>query len=232
MKVIYDHTHGFGKMRDQAYIYAPVGAIVEESEHNKALQDGWCPLTKELWFQTRSTRIDIKAYKPDKKLIKKAKNIKFFFDVSLNDAKKKIFKEIFQKYIEHKNFKSQDYSLEDIINSSNGHVYYSYNNKIIGFCFFKLLAGNIFAVEFAWDYENPQLSLGKLNIHFLAYYAKMKKYNYLYLSSGYESCSIYKSDYEGFQWWTGLAWNSNKDYYRRLCNSDDRVKIEFDWQNI
>lgn len=219
-------------MRDQAYIYAPVGALVEESEYSEALSSGWCPLTKQLWFQTRSTRINIKEYKPDKDLLKKTNGIKYFFDISLNENKRKIFNEIFDKYINYKNFKSQDYSLQDIINTSNGHVYYSENNKVIGFCFFKLLANNIFAVEFAWDYENPRLSLGKLNIHFLCNYAKMKKYDYVYLSSGYESCSIYKSDYFGFEWWTGLKWNKDVEHYKRLCYSDDRVKIEFDWENI
>ena len=232
MKIIYDHTHGFGKMRDQVYIYAPTGALVEQAEYKEALETGWCPLLSNLWFQTRSTRIDIKKYTPDKDLLKKAKQVKPFYGVNLDDSKKKIFFEIFQKYIQYKNFKSQDYSLDDIINTSNGYVYYAHDNKIIGFCFFKILANNIFAVEFAWDYENPKLSLGKLNIHFLAYFAKMKKYDCVYLSSGYESCSIYKSDYEGFQWWTGLKWTEDVEHFKRLCYSDDKVKIEFDWENI
>jgi arginyl-tRNA--protein-N-Asp/Glu arginylyltransferase len=232
MKIIYDHTHGFGKMRDQSYIYAPVGALVEEKEYNEALETGWCPLTKNLWFQTRSTRISIKDYLPKKDLINKSKKVRSFFGISLDDQRKKIFQEIFDKYINHKKFKSQDYSLQDIINTSNGHVYYAERNKVIGFCFFKLLENNIFAVEFAWDYENPKLSLGKLNIHFLCNYAKMKKYNNVYMSSGYESCSIYKSDYQGFEWWTGLKWSKDVEHYRRLCYSDDKVKIEFNWENL
>ena len=230
MKIIYDHTHGFGKMRDQAYIYAPVGALVEEKEYKEALETGWCPLTKELWFQTRSTRINIADYKPKKQLIKDSKKIKSFFGINLDNSRKDIFKEIFDRYIKYKKFKSQDYSLDDIINTSNGHVYYAESNKVIGFCFFKLLANNIFAVEFAWDYEKPKLSLGKLNIHFLCNYAKMKKYNFVYMSSGYETCSIYKSHYEGFEWWTGLKWSKDAEHYQRLCNNDDRVILDFDWQ--
>ena len=99
MKIIYDHTHGFGKMRDQVYIYAPTGALVEQAEYKEALETGWCPLLSNLWFQTRSTRIDIKKYTPDKELLKKAKQVKPFYGVNLDDSKKKIFFEIFQKYI-------------------------------------------------------------------------------------------------------------------------------------
>jgi len=232
MKIIYDHTHGFGKMRDQSYIYVPIGAIVGEEEYSQAIEGGWCPLVNNLWFQTRSTRINIKNYLPNKKLLSKSKKIKVYFDISLTENKKKIFGEIYNKYIKYKNFKSQDYTLEDIIKTSNGHVYYTYDGKIIGFCFFKLLANNIFAVEFAWDYEDSKLSLGRLNIHYLCSYAKLKKYDFVYLSSGYESCSIYKSYYDGFEWWTGMRWSADVEHYRRLCYSDDRVKIQFDWENI
>jgi hypothetical protein len=54
----------------------------------------------------------------------------------------------------------------------------------------------------------------------------------VYMSSGYESCSIYKSDYQGFEWWTGLKWSKDVEHYRRLCYSDDKVKIEFNWENL
>jgi hypothetical protein len=232
MKIIYDHTHGFGKMRHQAYVYMPIGAFVEDNEYETALESGWCPLQGSLWFQTRSTRINAKKYIPHKKILKQSKKIKFFFDIRLNDLKKQKFKEIYEKYIEYKKFSNFDLSLQDIINNSNGHLYYTHQNEIIGFCFFKILQNNMFAVEFAWDYKNPRLYLGKLNIHYLCTYAKMKGYKNLYLSSGYESCSIYKSDYEGFEWWTGMKWSNDTDYYRRLCMRDDNTKIDFDWENL
>ena len=232
MQIIYDHTHGFGKMRNQVYIYVPIGALVKENEHRQALETGWCPLDKNLWFQTRSTRINVCRYNPDKKLIKKANKIKYFFDISINDYKKQKFLEIYKKYLTYKNFHNSDLTFEDIIKNSNGHLYYVYESNIIGFCFFKVLANSIFAVEFAWDYENKSISLGKLNIHFLCMYAKMKKYDNVYLSSGYESCSLYKSDYSGFQWWTGITWSDDVEHYHRLCYSDDEVKIKFNWETL
>lgn len=231
MRIIFDHTHGFGKMSNQSYIYAPIGAFIEQDEVKGALESGWCPLINNVWFQTRSTRIKIEEYQTEKNILKLTKNIKFYFEANFSDHKKQIFQKIYEKYITYKNF-NNDYTLDDIIKNSNAHLYYTYNNKIIGFCFFKILADNMFAVEFAWDYENPKLSLGKLNIHYLCMYAKMRKYENLYMSSGYENCSIYKSNYKGFEWWTGMVWSKDVDHYRRLCYSDDRVNIQFDWQNI
>lgn len=232
MKIIIDHTHGFGKMRDQAYVYAPVGAYVQQNEQQQALENGWCPLDSNLWFQTRSTRIDISKYIPNKKLLKQSKDVKAFFDISVNEHKKQVFYSIYQKYVSYKKFGSVDFSFYDIVNYSNGHVYYTYNNKIVGFCFFKIIGQNLFAVEFAWDYDNPKLGLGKYNVHSLCNYAKMRRYKYLYLSSGYESCSIYKSSFKGFEWWTGLEWKDDVEHFKKLCYSDDSVQIKFDWEKL
>lgn len=232
MKIFVDHTHGFGKMRDQAYIYAPIGAVVNADEQEYALENGWCPLEKNIWFQTRSTRIDIAQYKPDNKTLKKASKVKAYYDIGIQEYKKTIFEEIYKKYISHKKFGNVDFSFYDIVRYSNGHAYYTYNNKIVGFCFFKIIGKNLFAIEFAWDYVNPELGLGKTNIHSLCNYAKMRRYKYLYLSSGYESCSIYKSTFKGFEWWTGLEWKNDVEHFKKLCYSDDTVQIKFDWEKL
>jgi hypothetical protein len=53
MRIIFDHTHGFGKMANQSFIYAPAGAVVEKEEEVEALENGWFPMVGKLWFQTR-----------------------------------------------------------------------------------------------------------------------------------------------------------------------------------
>jgi arginyl-tRNA--protein-N-Asp/Glu arginylyltransferase len=49
-------------------------------------------------------------------------------------------------------------------------------------------------------------------------------YNKYYLSYAYENSSIYKSKYDGFEFWTGREWLDDKTIYKNLCNNDERIK--------
>ena len=223
MKLIFDHAVGFGKMRDQVIFYSPVGALVEPSEQLFALENGWFPVNDVLWFQSRSTRINLGEYETHKSILDLAAQVKFYPDVNMTPEKRERLKEIYSKYIAYKGFKRNDYSIDDILVNSHGHIYYTYQNKIIAFMFFKIIKNNFLAIEFGWDYENPKLSLGKVNIHYASVLAKFKKCKYIYMSAGYESSSAYKANYKGFEWWTGMKWSKDVDKYKELCYSDDQV---------
>ena len=51
---------------------------------------------------------------------------------------------------------------------------------------------------------------------------------YVYLGGGYENMCIYKSMYQGFEWWTGSEWSKDKEAYKILCNSDTNTKDIYD----
>lgn len=222
MRLVFDHTRGFGKMTEQVVFYSPYGAIFEKHEYNKALEEGWFPVDNTIWYQSRSTRINVNDYTPSRTTKKLAKKISFFPDVSLNEYKKDRFREIYKKYREKKKFVS-DYSIDDMITNSHGQIIYAYENNIIGFMFFKTIGKNFLAVEFAWDYEKPNLSLGSVNIFYAHRLAKFKKCDYIYMGAGYESVCAYKANYEGFEWWSGYSWMTDKEMYKNLCYSDDKV---------
>jgi hypothetical protein len=225
MKFLFDHTFGFGKMRNQNMIYVPFAVLLEPNEYKEYLQTGWYPANNNIWFQTRSTRIDLSIYEPTKDILKKSKKVKFFPDVSMTQEKRKRLKKIYDKYLIHKGY-SDDMSIDDIISNSHGHIYYVYNNEIVAFAFYKVIEDAYLGIEFAWDYEQPNLSLGHINIYYNSLFAKFKRCKYIYLSSGYESCSIYKSQYPGFEWWRGYEWSKDVELYRQLCLRDDQIKIE------
>lgn len=228
MKLVFDHTKGFGKMRDQVIFYAPYGALFQPSEYNEALNTGWFPTETSntgLWFQCRSTRLLLELYEPSKTTLKLSKNVKFFPDVNMTDAKMERLKQIYASYVNYKKFKSQSYYVEDMVKNSHGHIYYTYNGKIIAFLFFKTIGTNFLAVEFAWDYADPKLSLGNVSIYCASQLAKFKKCKYIYMSAGYESCSAYKANYKGFEWWTGYSWSCDVDLYKQLCYDDDLVAL-------
>lgn len=225
MELFFDHTYGFGKMSKQNIAYVPFAALLQPIEYKEYLEKGWYPVNKDVWFQTRSTRLDLSVYKPSKKVLTSAKKIKYFLDVNMTPTKRERLKIIYEKYISYRGFK-YDLSIDDILANSHGHLYYTYNNKIIAFSFYRQIKDAYLGVEFAWDYEEPKLSLGHINIYYNSLVARMKRCKYFYLSSGYESCSLYKSSYPGFEWWTGYKWTDDKTLYRQLCKRDDEIKIE------
>jgi hypothetical protein len=226
MKLIFNHTYGFGKMQHQTVLYSPFGAVFEPNEFEEALQTGWYPVNNQIWYQSRSTRIEISKYVPSKKVLKLSKKIKSYPVAGVNSIKKDVLENIYRKYMSHKEFKDINLTIDAMIANSHGLIYYAYEGKIIAFTFYKSIGGAHLSVEFAWDYEQPKLSVGHVSLYHEIMFARMRRAKYIYLSSGYESCSIYKSYYPGFQWWTGQVWSEDVDLFRELCYADDRVKIE------
>ena len=226
MKIICDHTMGFGKMQHETMLYFPFGAIFEQHERAEALNTGWFPINNAIWFQSRSTRINLNKYSPSKKILNIAKKVRYFPDVSMNPDKKARLQAIYDKYVKYKGFHDTSLTIDDMIQNSHGHIIYVYENKIIAFTFYKIISGNYLSVEFAWDYEQPKLSIGHVSVYLETIFAKMNRCKYMYLSSGYETCSIYKSYYPGFEWWKGYDWSEDCEHFRQLCLSDDKVKIE------
>lgn len=212
-------------MSRQNILYVPFAALLEPKEYKEYLEKGWYPINKDIWFQTRSTRIDLSQYKPTKEIKRISKKIKAYPNVAISEDKKQRLKVIYDKYIQHKNYR-YDLTIEDIINNSNGHIYYAYENEIIGFSFHRIIEDAFLGVEFAWDYAKPTLSLGHVNVYYASIIARKHRCKHMYLSSGYESCCLYKSDYPGFEWWKGYEWTDDVKLYRDLCKRDDEIKIE------
>jgi hypothetical protein len=222
MRLLFDHVHGFGKMAQEAILYYPCAAIFEEYEYPMALETGWFPLNKHMWFQSRSTRIDLSLYKTGKSILKNSRKITWH----LWKPDKKLLGPIYEKYLAHKGYNGNNLTLDDICDNSNQILLYRRNGKFIGFLAFKIIGKAFLSVEFAWDYEEPQLSLGHVSRHVESLLAKQRGCRYIYMSSGYETCSLYKGDYLGFQWWKGYEWSSDVDMYRQMCHNDSAVEVK------
>ena len=44
------------------------------------------------------------------------------------------------------------------------------------------------------------------------------------MGPGYEKGSIYKAHIQGFEWWTGSEWSTDKNKYIQLCERDSKLK--------
>ena len=126
------------------------------------------------------------------------------------------------KYRDFKHWK-----LEPLLSSEIDRKYfllYYLNEKPIAFTFLRDVGSNsVFSTQFAWDYLEPKLYLGKYaNVAEIDYCIANNK-DYMYLGVGYEKCCIYKSDYAGFEFWTGEDWSSDVEHFKFLCERDSKI---------
>ena len=221
MKLLIDHTRGFGKMEREVLLYYPFGAMFEKHEYEQAISNGWFPLNKDIWFQSRSTRLDLSMYKPSKSVLKNAQKISWHATV----PRERILRPIYEKYIAHKGFTRAGLTTQDIIDNSNRCLLYTYESKPVAFLCYKIIGKAFLAVEFAWDYANPDLTIGHVSRYAESKLARIAGCTHIYMSAGYEKCSIYKSSYPGFEWWTGHGWTNDVDKYKQLCYLDSQVAV-------
>lgn len=225
-------------------------AKVPLEDEDSALEEGWLPddyyipknENKNHWYQARQTRINLKNFKEDKKTKKTRKKCEQIHTKTIRakDVDLTSLNLIFEKYTKYRNFKP--WELEPLIklekdrkffivyshSSENGDLYNS-----IAFTYMRDVGSNsVFSTQFAWDYENPKLYLGKYaNLAEIDYCVKNKK-DYMYLGMGYEKCCIYKSDYQGFEFWTGENWSNDVEHYKWLCERDSQIEKTKDLDKV
>ena len=235
MKIYFKHYSGAIAKYD--YLFFDCIAEVPLEEEDQALQEGWLPddyidyptdKIKSDWYQARQTRINLSNFletRSTKKCRKKCNSI-IVEPVKAKDININIAKCIFEKYTKYRGFKP--WEVEPLLVTEIDRKYfllYYLDDKPIAFTFLRDVGSNgIFSTQFAWDYENPKLYLGKYaNLAEIDYCISRNK-KYLYLGLGYEECCIYKSDYKGFEFWTGKNWSKDIEHYKWLCERDSKIK--------
>lgn len=220
MKVFFDHIAGFGKVSDLEVIVNCAYGILESNESSvDALKQGWIPW-KDKWYNERSTRIDLSKYQPSKTTKKLAKKI--VVEAGNIDAALEQYIELHEKYYTYHGFK-RDINLDNFRGCS---VIEYYTDHLVGISIYKQFDTQFVAYQFIWDYEDPKLSLGTVAQMIECETAKLLGCEYVYLLGGYEQCCLYKSNYRGFEFWTGQEWSTDVDLYKRLIERDELIKIE------
>lgn len=220
MKIYFDHINGFGKVSDLEIIVNCAYGILEENESSiDALKEGWIPWEGK-WYNERSTRIDLAEYKPTKTTKKLSKRIILEHgDVAGN---LEAYMELYDKYCTHHGFK-RDIKLESF---KDCNVIEYWADTLVGISLYKQFDTQFVAYQFIWDYADPKLSLGTVAQMYECETAKLLGCEYVYLLGGYEKCCLYKSNYSGFEFWTGKEWSKDIELYTRLVERDEQIKIE------
>ena len=219
MKVYFDHITGFGKVSDlEVIINCAYGILDPDESSTDALKEGWIPWEGR-WYNERSTRINLAEYKPSRTTNKLSKKI--IVEGGNIEANLEAYEMLHQKYCDYHNFK-RDIKLEFF---KDCEVIEYWADTLVGISLYKQFETQFVAYQFIWDYKDPKLSLGTIAQMMECETAKLLNCEYVYLLGGYEKCCEYKSNYSGFEFWTGTEWSTNIDLYKRLVARDEHIKI-------
>jgi arginyl-tRNA--protein-N-Asp/Glu arginylyltransferase len=220
VKVYFDHINGFGKVSDLEVIVNCAYGILDPNESSTdALKQGWIPWEGK-WYNERSTRINLNEYSPSKTTKKLSKRV--IVQAGNVAAEREKYSKLYEKYCDYHGFK-RDISLSSFEDCS---VIEYWDGELIGVSLYKTFNDQFVAYQFIWDYANPKLSLGTVAQMYECETARILGCEYVYLLGGYEQCCLYKSNYSGFEFWTGTEWSTDIALYKTLVERDEKIKME------
>jgi len=214
MQIIFSNQFGCHSKSELILNY-PELINVTIDEHDQAVSQGWLMTANDTnvkWYQCRSTRT----------MLSKT-NYSKLTDVSILNKPYHLatLDKIYDAYCNHKHFKKY-FELGKFLD--NDIVFGYYNSDLIAWSKLRHYSDkSIESVQFVWDYSNPTSHLGLNSLRHEIAWAKESSYEYFYMGAGYEKNSIYKSDIDGFEWWTGREWSTDKDEYIYLCKRDSKI---------
>ena len=240
MELLFDHT--LGKQEQQDLVVCRPMALVDRDEEAEAIERGWLALDhpvsgKELFYQSRSTRIDLDLYRPRyKSHTHNGEQIGYKIIDASEMVKLLSLPNIYRQYMKRKNF-GADYD-----------PFVNYHARDQFMVFYLETADNIvaFTKQKRYKYQEDQYStidtfdskdlaglescihantipISDITLDMELQWAQDNYVGNFYMGSGYETSSEYKAKYKGFEWWTGTEWSTNKKQYRALCRRDSRM---------
>ena len=189
MKIIFDHQNGI--LGDNGSSLLEVMCEKEDESSQYMFDNGWLPLLtkKDIWYQTRSSRLNLKE------ISKRRKKELSKINISTNQD----ILDIVCRAIEYKKFNLKD--LNDFVKFD--HFKFFFDDC---FCGIVNIVDNIPYYTFMiWDESNKSNSYGTLSYYYLIDKLYNEGYKYLYTSEYYPKF-IYKKNLQGFEYWNGNRW--------------------------
>jgi len=249
MELLFDHS--LGKQEQQDLVICRPMALVEHDEEEEALDHGWLALDhpvldREVFYQSRSTRINLDLYRPR---YKRHEYNGQDIGIKVIDASEMVkllgLPHIYRQYMERKNF-GVDYDPFTHYHPRDQFMifYLGTADNIVGFTKqkkYRYPEENYSTID---SYDSKDLAgiesvihantipISDITLDLEIDWAQNNYVAYFYMGSGYETSSEYKANYRGFEWWTGTEWSTNKRQYRRLCRRDSRIETLKDLGNL
>lgn len=234
MNLFFDHI--CGQQADTDFIHCLVSATFDKEEYDWAFENGWCPSNiwynqetnfkkqnKIIWYQSRQSRINLDSYKiskSEKKLRRRCGDVKIQIT---QDPDLEALYRIYEKYVDQKNFQDR-MNKEDFVSSygSDNEWFILFDDA--AFTVMEICGSNLLSHQFCWDYAKPELYLGKYSTYIEIEFAIKNNLKNVYLGPSYETHSLYKSAYSGFEFWTGRTWCSDKSLFEKILTKDANTK--------
>jgi len=242
MELIFDHISG--KQEQQDLQFFRMRGLLNGEEESDPVEQGWLADDKpykgfECWYQCRSTRIELKRY-PTKKLRKREVRGRPLQMLEIRPMHGMLkltgMEKLYYQFLRNKGYRDLYNPLRHIHQRDSFLVYYVDDvSNMLGFTKIKKYRWYHDNASDEFDDENPHLTaiethmhcnveeIGLMTLDMEIEWATSKNCRYLYLGPGYEKSSIYKSQFPGFQWWTGQHWSKDKKEYIRLCHQDSNM---------
>jgi hypothetical protein len=249
MELLFDHT--LGKQEQQDLVICRPMAIVDQDEESEALDRGWLALDhpvmeREMFYQSRSTRIDVDKYRPRyKRHTYDGQEIGYKVIDASEMVKLLSLPIIYKQYMKRKNF-GADYDPFAHYNARDQFMvfYLGTADNIVGFTKqkrYRYQEDNYSTIDM---YDSRDLAglesvvhantipISDITLDLEIDWASNNFVRHFYMGSGYEQSSEYKANYKGFEWWTGTKWSTDKRQYRKLCRRDSRIQTLKDVGNL
>ena len=241
MELIFDHS--LGKQEQQDLVVCRPMAMVDQDEEADAIDRGWLALDhpvmdKEVFYQSRSTRIDLDRYRPRyKSHTYEGQEIGYKIIDASEMVKLLSLPNIYRQYMKRKNF-GADYDPFGHYHARDQFMvfYLGTADNVVGFTKqkkYRYQEDNYHTID---NYDSRDLAglesvvhantipISDITLDMEIEWAANNYVRYFYMGSGYELSSEYKANYRGFEWWTGTKWSTNKKQYRKLCRRDSRIE--------
>ena len=249
MELIFDHS--LGKQEQQDLVICRPMAIVDRDEEVEALDRGWLaldhPVTgKEVFYQSRSTRIDIDQYRPRyKSHTYKGEQIGYKVIDASEMVKLLSLPSIYRQYMKRKNFGADYDPFAHYHRRDQFMVFYlGTADNVVGFTKqkkYRYQEDNYSTIDTFDSHDLAGLEsvihantipISAITLDLEISWAQDNYVRYMYMGSGYEASSEYKANYRGFEWWTGAEWSTDKKLYKRMCRRDSRIQTLGDLGNL
>ena len=249
MELLFDHT--LGKQEQQDLVICRPMAIVDPDEEAEAIDRGWLALDhpvlkKEVFYQSRSTRINLDYYRPRYKThTYEGQEIGYKIIDASEMVKLLSLPSIYRQYMKRKNFGADYDPFGNYHKRDQFMVFYiGTADNIVGFTKqkkYRYQEDNYSTID---TFDSKDLAglesvihantipISDITLDLEIEWASNNYVSYFYMGSGYELSSEHKANYRGFEWWTGTQWSTNKREYRRLCRRDSRIENLRDLGNL
>ena len=241
MELLFDHT--FGKQEQQDLVICRPMAIVDEDEEAEAIDRGWLALDhpinnhREVFYQSRSTRINMDKWRPRYKSHTHAGKEIGIKVIDANEIVKLLgLPHIYKQYMERKKFGADYDPFRHYHRRDQFMIFYTGTaDNIIGFTKqkrYRYQEDNYSTIDTCDSQDLAGLEsvihantvpISDITLDMEIEWAANNYISHFYMGSGYELSSEYKANYRGFEWWTGTEWSTNKKQYKRLCRRDSKI---------